>query len=73
MNDGHPFIAVIDDVRVKPTNPSFSLEEFLRSGLALFPTKPIFAGILEPAGINAGLDAEGTKQQSSPATSKQMG
>jgi hypothetical protein len=62
LHKGSSFGPTLGQLRA-PTKEPFSLEKFIFSGLDLFPAKHIFAGVVEPAGINASLDAEGTTQQ----------
>ena len=59
----YPSFAPILGYIPAPAKEPLSLEEFIFSGLDIFPAMHIFAGVVEPAGINASLDAEGTTQQ----------
>jgi hypothetical protein len=53
------FTPMLGQIRAPAKEPLFS-EKTIFAGLDLFPAKHIFAGVVEPAGINASLDAEGT-------------
>jgi len=56
------FTPMLGQIRAPTKEPLFS-EKTIFAGLDLFPAKHIFAGVVEPAGINASLDVGGATQQ----------